>query len=147
MLRAFQSGPVAQQFGKLVGRRKGRGAASPDALEEDDMMLELDHDMMELGVQGGDNNEGPEGFSPADRLLAAVSQCWPIKWDEYFSPSTRTASSLVYCFPVTFRPHEFKERETIFCPRKYYPSGLELATVGSDWLLVHQIYHRGAVMA
>ncbi|CAM9491018.1 unnamed protein product, partial [Sphacelaria rigidula] len=74
MLRAFQSGPVAQQFGKLVGRRKGRGAASPDALEEDEIMLELDHDMMELEVQRGDNNEGPEGFSAADRLLAAVKR-------------------------------------------------------------------------
>lgn len=82
MLRAFQSGPVAQQFGKLVGRRKGRGAASPDALEEDEIMLELDHDMMELEVQRGDKNEGPEGFSAADRLLAAVSKYWSITRDQ-----------------------------------------------------------------
>eukprot|EP00903_Cladosiphon_okamuranus_P006725 g6562.t1 len=68
MLRAFQSGPVAKQFGKLVGRggasAKGAGA---DALEDD---------CLESAEDGGEEEGAPdsEGFSAADRLLGAVKR-------------------------------------------------------------------------
>lgn len=71
MLRAFQSGPVAKQFGKLVGRGRGEATsagAGADALEDDYMG----------GVEDGGAEEGAapgsEGFSAADRLLGAVSE-------------------------------------------------------------------------
>lgn len=68
MLRAFQSGPVAKQFGKLVGRGGAAAsrAAGADALEDDYL------EGMEDG--GGEEGEkgGSEGFSAADRLLGAV---------------------------------------------------------------------------
>lgn len=74
MLRAFQSGPVAKQFGKLVGRGGGAAAkdAGADALEDDYLG----------GMEDGGGEEGApgsEGFSAADRLLGAVSAwtgCW-----------------------------------------------------------------------
>eukprot|EP00752_Nemacystus_decipiens_P009555 g8535.t1 len=70
MLRAFQSGPVAKQFGKLVGRGGGAAkGAGVDALEEDDYL-----EGMEDGVEGGDGGPGSEGFSAADRLLGAVKR-------------------------------------------------------------------------
>ena len=72
MLRAFQSGPVAKQFGKLVGRGGAgtKGAGSAGALEEDDY-LEGMEDGGGGGAEEGDAT-GSEGFSAADRLLGAV---------------------------------------------------------------------------
>lgn len=71
MLRAFQSGPVAKQFGKLVGRGGAsvgvRGAA--DGAMEDISFEGVDEEQgMDEGVPGA------EGFSAADRLLGAVSE-------------------------------------------------------------------------
>lgn len=70
MLRAFQSGPVAKQFGKLVGRGAAMGADSA-------AQAGLEDDLMEGGVEDGGTEEGvpgSEGFSAADRLLGAVSE-------------------------------------------------------------------------
>ncbi|CAM9488014.1 unnamed protein product [Ectocarpus sp. 12 AP-2014] len=69
MLRAFQSGPVAKQFGKLIGRRGdvGGGAYNVGPLEDD--LLE---GVEEAG--GVEGVPGAEGFSAADRLLGAVKR-------------------------------------------------------------------------
>ena len=68
MLRAFQSGPVAKQFGKLVGRGGPIGGVSDAERGLEDSYLE--------GVEEGGAEDGApdsEGFSAADRLLGAVS--------------------------------------------------------------------------
>ncbi|CAM9923058.1 unnamed protein product, partial [Ectocarpus sp. 4 AP-2014] len=69
MLRAFQSGPVAKQFGKLIGRRGdvGGGADNVGPLEDD-----LLGGVEEAG--GVEGVPGAEGFSAADRLLGAVKR-------------------------------------------------------------------------
>lgn len=67
MLRAFQSGPVAKQFGKLVGRRGDVGGADDVGPLEDDLLEGVEE---AGGVEGV---PGAEGFSAADRLLGAVS--------------------------------------------------------------------------
>lgn len=69
MLRAFQSGPVAKQFGKLVSRGASIGAGVAQGSLEDDLFLEggIEEGVAEEGVPGS------EGFSAADRLLGAVS--------------------------------------------------------------------------
>ncbi|CAM9628987.1 unnamed protein product [Pylaiella littoralis] len=69
MLRAFQSGPVAKQFGKLVGRGAVAGGVVAQGSLEDDLLGG--------GVEDGGGEEGvsgPEGFSAADRLLGAVKR-------------------------------------------------------------------------
>lgn len=68
MLRAFQSGPVAKQFGKLVGRGAARGG-----LNDPERGLEASY--LEGVEEGGAEDGVPdsEGFSAADRLLGAVS--------------------------------------------------------------------------
>lgn len=68
MLRAFQSGPVAKQFGKLVGRRGDVGSGADDVGPMEDDLLEGAEEAG--GVEGV---PGAEGFSAADRLLGAVS--------------------------------------------------------------------------
>lgn len=72
MLRAFQSGPVAKQFGKLVGRGAAAmgagGAGGREGLEDDDYL-----EGIEEGGAGEEGAPGSEGFSASDRLLGAVS--------------------------------------------------------------------------
>lgn len=70
MLRAFQSDPVAKQFGKLVGRGGGRGRGLDDAERGG-----LEDSYLESVEEGGTEDGVPdsEGFSAADRLLGAVS--------------------------------------------------------------------------
>lgn len=68
MLRAFQSGPVAKQFGKLIGRRGDVGGGADDVGPLEDDLLE---GVEEAG--GVEGVPGAEGFSAADRLLGAVS--------------------------------------------------------------------------
>ena len=75
MLRAFQSGAVAKQFGKLIGR--GEGEAGGGGEIDGEACRGPDDDLME-GVEEGDavpGVPGSEGFSAADRLLGAVSFC------------------------------------------------------------------------
>lgn len=68
MLRAFQSGPVARQFGKLIGGAAREGGAAADEHGLEDSLFEgVEEGGMEEGVPGS------EGFSAADRLLGAVS--------------------------------------------------------------------------
>lgn len=72
MLRAFQSGPVAKQFGKLIGRGGARGGGLDDAERGG-----LEDSYFE-GIEEGGTEDGvpdSEGFSAADRLLGAVSIC------------------------------------------------------------------------
>lgn len=74
MLRAFQSGSVAKQFGKLVGR-KGGADARVGVLEVDDDAGGADDVLAsaEAGVGGQAGlPPGAEGFSATDRLLGAV---------------------------------------------------------------------------
>ncbi|CAN0188592.1 unnamed protein product, partial [Ectocarpus sp. 8 AP-2014] len=69
MLRAFQSGPVAKQFGKLIGRRGDVGGGVDDVGPLEDDLLE---GVEEAG--GVEGVPGAEGFSAADRLLGAVKR-------------------------------------------------------------------------
>ncbi|CAM9495794.1 unnamed protein product [Ectocarpus sp. 6 AP-2014] len=69
MLRAFQSGPVAKQFGKLIGRRGDVGGGADDVGPLEDDLLE---GVEETG--GVEGVPGAEGFSAADRLLGAVKR-------------------------------------------------------------------------
>ncbi|CAM9567605.1 unnamed protein product [Ascophyllum nodosum] len=74
MLRAFQSGAVAKQFGKLIGR--GEGEAGGGGEIDGEACRGPDDDLME-GVEEGDavpGVPGSEGFSAADRLLGAVKR-------------------------------------------------------------------------
>lgn len=74
MLRAFQSGAVSKQFGKLIGKGGGgRGATLVGVVDDEaEARRGLDEESMEEGgaVAGV---PGSEGFSAADRLLGAVS--------------------------------------------------------------------------
>lgn len=69
MLRAFQSGPVAKQFGKLMDRRKNLEGNSSNAHADDFR----DDDLLDP-TEEQEAGANPEGFSPADRLLAAVRE-------------------------------------------------------------------------
>lgn len=69
MLRAFQSGPVAKQFGKLVGRGGASSMGAAQGSLEDDYPEGLE----DCGAEEG-ATPGSEGFSAADRLLGAVSR-------------------------------------------------------------------------
>lgn len=72
MLRAFQSGPVAKQFGKLVGR--GGGRAPEGGLGPEDNFWEGGGEEEEVPGGADEGVPGSEGFSAADRLLGAVSK-------------------------------------------------------------------------
>ncbi|CAM9685048.1 unnamed protein product [Scytosiphon promiscuus] len=74
MLRAFQSGPVAKQFGKLIGR----GGATSERTSGRELDLEdsawAAGDEEEEGGGAEEGVPGSEGFSAADRLLGAVKR-------------------------------------------------------------------------
>lgn len=69
MLRAFQTGPVARQFGKLVGTAKSRGT------EAGVRVLNEPWDAVEDGCEDGRDHD-VEGFSATDRLLGAVRESY-----------------------------------------------------------------------
>lgn len=73
MLRAFQSGAVSKQFGKLIGKGGGGGATLVGVGDDEAKVRRgLDEELMEEGGSLA-GVPGSEGFSAADRLLGAVS--------------------------------------------------------------------------